>query len=143
MTIGATNEGRRVNRVFSICLGAIAVATLSACGSTPPDTEQQAEPELETKAIGNGFFAANAPETISPEKWPAMAKAKCGALPFCQVYIWPAGTPLPGAMPFTDPEVAGIRYRYAVNRETGYEASLWDCQTFPQPDTSACLGDPE
>lgn len=72
-----------------------------------------------------------------------MAKTKCGAEPFCQVYFWKSGVPLPGAMPFTEPEVAGIVYRYAINRSTGYEQSMWDCKTMPQADPVDCLTDDE
>jgi hypothetical protein len=124
-------------------LSATAVVTLSACESQEPVQSEKAAPTLEAKEISASIFAANAPDGVSPDKWPSMAKARCGAAAFCQVYIWEAGTSLPGAMPFTGPEVAGIRYRYAINRNTGYEESLWDCKTMPQPDPITCLADPE
>lgn len=57
----------------------------------------------------------------------AAARQQCQNLAFCQVYGWQDARQLPGAWPMLDREVAALSFRYALNRNSGYEDLSWYC----------------
>lgn len=73
------------------------------------------------------IFAVYIPRTTNASTVEAAAKARCAGLAFCQVYAWHDATELPGAWPMLDREVAALSFRYALNRNTGFEETSWYC----------------
>ncbi len=81
------------------------------------------------KPIGSSRmdFALALPAEARTVDIEAAAKAQCSRLPVCGVYGWTDPAQLPGAWPMLDRELAALSFRYALNRNTGYEQIDWFC----------------
>lgn len=121
------------------------VCALASCGA-PSSTGDNAEP---AKASTPRIVSAQSIEAplpvyrmvVEPGAPGLTEKARelCGSASHCSVYAWSDATLAGRGFPFTDRERAGVVFQYDVNRSTGFERSLFDCQAFPQPDTNQCL----
>ncbi len=69
----------------------------------------------------------------------ARDKKQCGAAALCGVQAWSDRGLAARAMPLTDAEVASRAFSYRINRTTGFEQALWDCERYPQDDRARCL----
>jgi hypothetical protein len=73
------------------------------------------------------IFAFAIPADAQPIDVEAAARQHCRDLAFCQVYGWQNASQLPGAWPMLDREYAALSFRYALNRNSGYEDLTWFC----------------
>lgn len=96
------------------------------------------EPEFENLG-GLGNHAMILPDGANPADLPGWAKDRCGAASQCSIYAWADRAQAARAVPLTDAEVASLAFRYDVNRTTGFERALWDCERFARPDRADCL----
>lgn len=124
-----------------------ALCLLNSCGA--PSNENQtgneqisssakAAPEIR-KVSGGDVLVAVFPEGTLPEKFPALAKEACGDREFCQLSGWTDAALAPRGFPFTDAEVQAQSFGYSVNRSTGHEQSLWNCEQFPGHGADECM----
>jgi spore germination cell wall hydrolase CwlJ-like protein len=105
---------------------------------------------LDAAAIANGGLPsplAGAPDTffvtLDP-KWPAdslpaLAKASCGARPYCKFMAWPAKTKAPASGAITPAEIATMAFSYLRDTANGYDKALWNCDTFKRADKGQCM----
>lgn len=110
----------------------------SPSDSPAPSSEAAAKVEFVPMA-GENLFAMIVPEGSDPATWPNLAKDKCGANSFCWVFAWPSRESAARAMPMTDNEMAQRLFSYQVNRETGFEKVMWNCDRFPRNNPDECL----
>lgn len=105
---------------------------------------------LDAAAVANGGLPtplAGAPDTffvtLDP-KWPAdslpaLAKASCGARPYCKFMAWPAKTKAPTSAAIGSAEIATMAFSYLRDTANGYDKALWNCDTFKRADASQCM----
>lgn len=126
---------------------ALSLALVSCGPPAPPAGTEKAEPSppadqpiraLERREIANDFFVVVLDASVSPARYPDFARELCGERGFCKVGVWTDASLLPRGFPMTDREVAGEMFQYGLNRDTGYEATIWNCQVNPQDDPSNC-----
>lgn len=87
-------------------------------------------------------FAMTIPKDARPAEVEAAAKASCTSLAFCQVYGWHDPAQVATAWPMLDREVAALSFRYALNRNTGYESTDWYCDSIgAKPDCTKADAD--
>ena len=123
-----------------------AIFALSACGAPPAEKSQTAPkeearapaPQFETTELAGNFFVGVASANIGPAAYPDLAREACGSRSFCKVGIWTDPERLPRGFPMTDREVGAQIFMYSLNRETGFEQTLWNCQVVPQSDPANC-----
>lgn len=122
------------------------ILTLAACGAPPADEAQtppaEATPrpsaKLETTELAGNFMVAVAPAAAVAATYPDLARQACGSRTFCKVGIWTDPGFLPRGFPMTDREVAAQVFQYSLNRNTGFEQTLWNCRVAPQTDQANC-----
>ena len=105
-------------------------ALLAGCGQAAPDF--RALP-------GQGNFAMVVARGADPASFPALAKAKCGAAVRCSVFAWDDAASAATALPMTDREIKSEVFAYALNRDSGFERSLWNCTVTPRANREECL----
>lgn len=122
--------------------GVVAVGVASALFS-PPDVAAPAPGRIVSASqIGGSlpvYAAVSEPGTPAADA-EAKARELCGAASHCDVMAWADHALKAKGFPMTDREAAGVVYRYRVNRTTGYEASSWNCETFPDAPAAQCMG---
>lgn len=69
------------------------------------------------------------------------ARDLCGAASHCIVTAWTDSASVGRGWPLTDREAAAAVYTYSVNRTTGYEGEVWDCEAFPTAPKDRCAAD--
>lgn len=103
----------------------------------------QQAPQAEFRTMpGRGNYAMIIPAGVTADAMPALAKAQCGTKSQCSVYGWRSTEDAASAIPMTDRELASQIFAYNLNRETGFERSLWDCALYPRSSSSDCLAAP-
>jgi len=136
-------EGKNMSKYVAprgLAVAAGLVLALAGCtgGDTTPKTKDPLEPEfIELSNLGE--WAMILPAGADPASFTGWAKKRCGAAPICGVQAWGDRASAARAMPMTDTEVASRAFSYRVNRNTGFEQSLWNCEQFPRPDRANCL----
>jgi hypothetical protein len=121
------------------------IAALAGCGA-PSSSSESPEPAaaLAPRIVSTQAIDAPLPVyrmVVEPGAPGLTEKARelCGSASHCSVYAWTDAALAGRGFPFTDRERAGLVFQYDVNRSTGFERSLFDCQAFPQPDANQCL----
>lgn len=76
---------------------------------------------------GDANFAFVIPTKVNAPTIEVAAKVACEGKPICSVFGWTDAAQLPSAWPMLDREVAAMSFRYAVNRNSGYESTEWFC----------------
>lgn len=105
---------------------------------------------LNAAAIANGGLPTPlvaAPDTffvtLDPawpaDSLPALAKAACGARPYCKFMAWPAKTKAPTSAALGPAEIATMAFSYLRDTGNGYDKALWNCDTFKRADPSQCM----
>lgn len=90
---------------------------------------------------GENMWAMVAPDDADALSIAEAAKDRCGTNDFCQVRAWSDRISAARALPMTYQETNSQLFSYALNRDTGYEETMWDCERFPQPNADNCLDD--
>lgn len=125
---------------------------ISACNAPPPDTRKDAPPPetgaaasekappapLKTRQLAGIFSVAVVPNDADPASFPDLARDACGANEVCQIGLWNDESFAPRGFPMTDREVEAKVFQYNVNRNTGFERSLWNCDVYPQTEQANC-----
>lgn len=109
---------------------------LVACGGET--VSEEPKPEFRT-IPGLGNFAMIIPPALDPATLFELAKDHCGSERICSVYGWTESGNVARAMPMTDAEFAALRFQYSVNRNSGFEKALWDCEMWPRENKDECL----
>jgi hypothetical protein len=127
---------------FVICLA----LALAACGAEPANGPQDAaEPPprmpspLPMREIAGNFTVITVSRADDGKRFADQARYICGDKSFCKVGIWTDPDLMPRGFPMTDREVAGQAFMYSLNRDTGFEQTLWRCDWYPQSDPDHCL----
>lgn len=79
------------------------------------------------------------PAGVGPVELKASAKEKCGEVEFCKVFGWADRASAARALPMTDAEAESQILSYGVNRASGFETFLIDCDRLPKGDGMECL----
>ncbi len=88
---------------------------------------------------GLATYAMIIPANMAADAIEPATKEKCGSNAMCDVFAWAGRSSAARALPMTDAEAAALKFHYKLNRNTGFEQSLWNCATYPQPDHANCL----
>lgn len=88
---------------------------------------------------GDGMFGMIVEPNSDPDGWRAEAKAQCIGQSVCKVFVWTDAAEAATALPMTDREVEKQAFSYGINRNTGYDQALWDCDRFPRSNKSECM----
>lgn len=88
---------------------------------------------------GLNNFAMIIPPAADPAKLPLQAKQHCGEEAVCSVFGWASEFDAARAFPMTDREAAAMLFSYGINRKTGHERVLWNCERYPRADKAECL----
>ncbi len=112
---------------------------LAACGSQP-DTKQGPVPvDAEFRQLpGQNRFTMIIPANLPADRWKEVAKQKCGPVEFCQVFAWTDPAEASQTFPMTDRELKALAFSYGVNRNTGHEHAVWDCDRFKRENSEEC-----
>ncbi len=68
-----------------------------------------------------------------------IVREECGTRSFCKIMGWTDPAYEPRGFPMTDREVSAMTFSYSLNRDTGYEQVLWNCDIYKDVDSSGCL----
>lgn len=107
-----------------------------AASATAPEF---AELDPAFREIGRGMWAMTFDAGVDPDTLPAVARERCGSLTICNVYGWVEPEYAARGFPFTEREVSRQVFVYSVNRNTGFEQALWDCQRWARPANNQCV----
>lgn len=105
-----------------------------AAGDSPP-TPAPAFRDLP----GLNNFVMIIPAGLPADRFRDAARDKCGSADMCQVWAWLDAADAARAIPMTDREVASLAFSYSVNRSTGHEQTVWDCDRFPRSSGAECM----
>jgi hypothetical protein len=141
-------EESKLATLRTVSASAVAALCLLSSCSAPSNENQaaneqtsppaKAAPEIR-KVSGEDVLVAVFPEGTLPENFPALAKEACGNREFCQLYGWTDAALAPRGFPFTDAEVQTQSFSYSVNRSTGHEQSLWNCEQSRRRGADECM----
>jgi hypothetical protein len=92
---------------------------------------------------GLNNWAALIHQPINADAVEAAARKKCQTESHCSVYGWTDEANMASTLPMLDREASAMVFSYSVNRTTGYEKSLWNCQVVKRPNPDQCLAAPE
>ncbi len=113
-----------------------------------PDQQQAAAPSGDpVKKINelNDYYRAVLvdPGAITdPHQFTDIALKLCGDKTLCQIGIWTDLRDLPVALPVKVSQLKYQAFTYGRNRETKYEASLWNCDDYPDLEKEGCIPKP-
>lgn len=109
--------------------------------TSPSTTETEFEPaNAEFNAIsGNDVFSMTFNAKADPETLPDIAREQCGKRDFCKVIGWTDPKFTARGFPMTQREVQAQAFQYSLNRNTGFEQMLWDCNQYTRSDKSQCI----
>lgn len=88
---------------------------------------------------GDQVWALLLPAGTPAETWLRIARAKCVAESFCTVHGWTDPLSAPAAMPLTDREVDAQVFTYLINRSSGIDRGLWNCDVFTGRTAEECF----
>lgn len=86
---------------------------------------------LSPRSIGEGQFVVVLPTGVTREAVDAEARRVCRGKANCQMLGWTDPDLVASAMPMTEREVAGLKYSYSLNRNSGLDESTADCSLLP------------
>lgn len=72
-----------------------------------------------------------------------IARNECGPRDFCKVFAWQNRDAMAHGFPMTDREAAAMVFIYTVNRNNGFEQSLWNCAVYPAVAKANCMASPD
>lgn len=142
---GYSTLARAVSFIWLVVWIGSASQTVGVTPSTTPTNAAGGEPTaaaakaLTRRDIAGNFTVIHIAPGVNSASLPDLARDICGSRPFCKVGAWTDETLLPRGFPMTDREVAGQVFSYTLNRDTGFEQSLWRCALFPQPSPDLCF----
>jgi len=126
-------------------IGSCLLPLLLLAGCSAP-TEKTAEPVKEdvkfesvSKISGDDVMGAVISGKVDSERLKFLAKKECGTREFCKVLVWDTPSNAATAFPMTDTEVSSQIFAYSVNRASGFEQSMWDCEKYHRDDKNQCL----
>lgn len=127
----------------SLALWACEPAAINEMAATPAaEVPDDAASAFEFIAMrGDNMWAMIVPDDAVAASIAEAAKDRCGTGDFCQVRAWSDRTLAARALPMTYQETNSQLFSYALNRDTGYEQTMWDCERFPQRNADRCLQD--
>jgi hypothetical protein len=131
-------------------LALAAAVTLAACGSPAPEQTEpapapaeasasEANPVVASRDIARDFTALQVRSDTDASAFPTIARDLCGSRDFCKVAVWTEAETTARGFPMSDRELAAMAFQYSINRNTGFEQAMWNCERFPQTDPNACL----
>ena len=115
----------------SWAVGFFTLTALVACSGDNTDYRI-----IEMSGIDN--YALIAPK-MSADELVLVSKAKCGAKNMCSIFAWSNEADIARAFPMTDREVEAQVFTYKVNRNTGFDQSLWNCKVYTEKSGDDCL----
>lgn len=105
---------------------------------TPTNKYTKAEPKFE-QIGGPGFYSMVFNAKVDPQRLPDIAREQCGQNKICKIIGWTDPKFAARALPMTDREVSAQSFQYTLNRNTGFEQTLWDCKIWQQSNPDTCL----
>jgi hypothetical protein len=130
--------------IFALgCIGAM----LNPNAALPVDARNdvaQARPgpiELEFKTVALTTYAAVIPGDADPEALDRAARAHCAGKDYCTVIGWVDPDKVATGFPMTDREAAAVKFQYDLNRNSGFERSLFACSTFKDLSAEKCISE--
>jgi hypothetical protein len=120
-------------------LMAFAACCPQATAPTAEPAEQPAPMPEFRDLPGQNRYVMVIPVNLPPDQWKQVAKDKCGAVEFCQIYGWSDPTEAPQAFPMTDREVETQAFSYGINRATGFERATWKCGDIEREAPEDCI----
>ena len=131
-------------------LGAAALLASSACA---PKQEAEAEDENPAVAMsklkdktapkfsliaGDAIYVMIVDPKSNPASWRAAAKAHCDTKDFCQVMGWTDASMAAATLPMTDTEVSTKVFHFNINRTTGLDRAIWECEAMKKAGFDHC-----
>lgn len=96
---------------------------------------------IEIRGLNN--YAMIVPAEANADEMVVAAKEKCGERDICLVLGWQNRADVARALPMTDNELSKLVFNFSINRNTGHEEALWNCDVFPNKRGKACLSTPD
>jgi hypothetical protein len=93
---------------------------------------------LEFKPIGNDIYTVVLPRDAEPEAIDRAARAHCAGKAMCDVWGWVDADKAATASPMTDRETMARIYSLKINRNTGYDRSVFACSVFARAPKDQC-----
>lgn len=119
---------------FALMLG---FAALVACGSEP--ATERTDLFAETAEVAPGVLVARMDGPMPYNAIAEAAKRQCGKHAICKVIGWVGTSPLPKAFPLTDVEAESSAFNYTLNRSSGADELLVDCDVIESQDRARCF----
>lgn len=99
-----------------------------------------ARPHAEFRVIaGDSIFAMTFSADADPDSLPDLVRERCGTLTRCTVIGWTDPRFAARGWPMTDREVEKQDFHYTVNRDTGHEQTLWNCNRWRRTLPNECI----
>ena len=126
-----------------ILLAAVVTCLISGCQNSDNQTisEQEHSPPslIEQNAIIPGTIFATFDPTAGYDAMQNAAKKACRNETICKVVIFPPETVLPTQFPMTEREVAEQIGNYTLNRNTGADDLLANCEVVKNAPEAKCM----
>ncbi len=90
------------------------------------------------KLAGDDMFVMTFNAKADPVELEKTIRDYCGSRKFCKVMGWTDPEYAPRGFPMTDREVQAQVLSYGINRSTGWEQFLWDCNLFSKQTGVEC-----
>jgi hypothetical protein len=84
-------------------------------------------------------FAMIIPDDADAAMIEAAAREQCADRQWCKVLGWTDEASAARTLPMLERESSSVVFNYFVNRASGAEDVLWDCQRFPAADRARCM----
>ena len=75
----------------------------------------------------------------SPDSFPALAEAACGARAYCKVMGWSNPQLIPASEAMNDMARASMSFSYLRDENANLERALWNCDEFSRSQQSQCM----
>lgn len=111
----------------------------SSLVSAPPEPTRFASVrEIGASSAVGKTFAVLVPEGAAPSQMEHWSRRLCEGESFCLVLGWSEAALMASAMPMADREASSLEFSYRLNRHTGLDAAVWNCDRWPgEPDSCA------
>lgn len=114
-------------------IGCVLILSLVGCSGEYDRTIEFSE------MPGLNQFAMLIPADLGRDEMVVAAKDKCGNNDICSIFGWRNKVDMARALPMTDRELKTLSFSYTINRTTGFERSLWNCDIYPKKNRDECL----
>lgn len=129
---------KRSRKWVWIALGVFMLLIIGIVGDYPtsdsgPKKVAGAAVKIEAVDItSRGWFTVLIPEGATRSDLEKAAKEACREHPICHVAGWRSPENMPSKLPMLEREVDAQAFDYALNRNTNFERTLWDCKVYPE-----------